>query len=190
MRRRPDSPSGAIPPEIAVGPSAVPTRRGRAPLPPAPRPAPAASAPHPASARRLSRSYDRVVSKLRTMPQIVVPEQHPEVEGVGDHLNFYLKDVTKEQNAAFIATAKALGVPLGWFASKINARNHVNWRKFGSPTFELPNTDALLATAFDLKMPPHFTDAEMDKLADVLVYSLAAATAPPCDENDETCVDA
>jgi dTDP-4-amino-4,6-dideoxygalactose transaminase len=134
--------------------------------------------------------YDRVVSKLRTMPQIVVPEQHPEVEGVGDHLNFYLKDVTKEQNAAFIATAKALGVPLGWFASKINARNHVNWRKFGSPTFELPNTDALLATAFDLKMPPHFTNAEMDTLADVLVYSLAAATAPPCDENDETCVDA
>jgi len=134
--------------------------------------------------------YDRVVSKLRTMPQIVVPEQHPEVEGVGDHLNFYLKDVTKEQNAAFIATAKALGVPLGWFASKINARNHVNWRKFGSPTFELPNTDALLATAFDLKMPPHFTNAEMDTLADVLVYSLAAATAPPCEENDETCVDA
>ena len=87
-------------------------------------------------------------------------------------------------------TLAALGVPLGWFASKINARNHVNWRKFGSPTFELPNTDALLATAFDLKMPPHFTNAEMDTLADVLVYSLAAATAPPCDENDETCVDA
>ena len=163
----------------------------RPPLPrPAPRPAAAASALTPPPPAALSRSYDRVVSKLRTMPQIVVPEQHPEVEGVGDHLNFYLKDVTKEQNAAFIATAKALGVPLGWFASKINARNHVNWRKFGSPTFELPNTDALLATAFDLKMPPHFTNAEMDTLADVLVYSLAAATAPPCEENDETCVDA
>ena len=199
-RRVPIPRPAAIPPEIAVGPSAVRghprppvPQRGAAPssAPPraAPPPPPAAPPPpHPAAA--LSRSYDRVVSKLRTMPQIVVPEQHPEVEGVGDHLNFYLKDVTKEQNAAFIATAKALGVPLGWFASKINARNHVNWRKFGSPTFELPNTDALLATAFDLKMPPHFTDAEMDKLADVLVYSLAAATAPPCDENDETCVDA
>ena len=34
--------------------------------------------------------------------------------------------------------------------------------------------DALLATAFDLKMPPHFTDAEMDKLADVLVQSRRA----------------
>ena len=167
-------------PNGGAAPSSAPPRA-------APRPR---RLPRPASPRRRPlRSYDRVVSKLRTMPQIVVPEQHPEV-GVGDHLNFYLKDVTKEQNAAFIATAKALGVPLGWFASKINARNHVNWRKFGSPTFELPNTDALLATAFDLKMPPHFTDAEMDKLADVLVYSLAAATAPPCDENDETCVDA
>ena len=169
-------------PNGGAAPSSAPPRAAPPPPPAAPPP------PHPAAA--LSRSYDRVVSKLRTMPQIVVPEQHPEVEGVGDHLNFYLKDVTKEQNAAFIATAKALGVPLGWFASKINARNHVNWRKFGSPTFELPNTDALLATAFDLKMPPHFTNAEMDTLADVLVYSLAAATAPPCDENDETCVDA
>ena len=133
-----------------------------------------------------------MVAKLRAgaAEHLVVPEQLAEVEGVGDHLNFYLTGVTKEQNAVFIDTAKALGVPLGWFASKINARNHVNWRKFGSPTYDLPNTDALLATAYDLKMPPHFTDADIETLADVLVYAVNAATAPPCEPEDDSCVDA
>ena len=40
--------------------------------------------------------------------------------------------------------SSALGVPVGWMRSDVNARWHVNWRQYGTPEFELPKTDALL----------------------------------------------
>ena len=55
-----------------------------------------------------------------------------------------------EQNALFRQTCVAMGVPVSWFQSKVNARWHVNWRKYGSPTFDLPNTDEVLRFAYDL----------------------------------------
>ena len=59
---------------------------------------------------------------------------------VGAHPQLYLKGVTDEQNALFRQTCVAMGVPVSWFQSQVNARWHVNWRK-RSPTFDLPNTD-------------------------------------------------
>ena len=42
---------------------------------------------------------------------IFVPEQHEHVGNMGDHLNFTLRNVTPEQNAAFRDTVKELGRP-------------------------------------------------------------------------------
>merc|ERR1711998_461420 len=107
--------------------------------------------------------YALVVGVMRALAGdvIVVPEQLPQVEGVGDHLNFFLSGVTPEQNAVFLEACVKGGVPVSWFQSSINARWHVNWRKYGSPTYELPNTDSLLSSAYDLKLPPHFEDSDM-----------------------------
>ena len=119
-----------------------------------------------------NKRYDSVVDVLRTESEhIVVPEQLPQVSPVGDHLNFYLRDVTAEQNSKFREVCTTMGVPVNWFCSPINARWHVNWRKYGSPTFELPKTDALLATAYDLKLPPYFDDPDFVHLARVIAYS-------------------
>merc|ERR1739848_515545 len=106
-----------------------------------------------------NRRYDPVVKVLREEAGdvVVVPTQDERVGTVGDHLNFYLTGVTDEQNALFRQTCVAMGVPVSWFQSKVNARWHVNWRKYGSPTFDLPNTDEVLRFAYDLKMPPTST---------------------------------
>ena len=78
-----------------------------------------------------NRRYDAVVKVLREEAGdvIVVPTQDERVGTVGDHLNFYLTGVNDEQNALFRQTCVAMGVPVSWFQSKVNARWHVNWRK-------------------------------------------------------------
>ena len=120
-----------------------------------------------------NRRYDAVVKVLREEAGdvIVVPTQDERVGTVGDHLNFYLTGVTDEQNALFRQTCVAMGVPVSWFQSKVNARWHVNWRKYGSPTFDLPNTDEVLRFAYDLKMPPYFDDEDFPAFAKVIAYA-------------------
>merc|ERR1712072_994707 len=125
-----------------------------------------------------NRVYDMLVNQLETLagPElIVVPKPLPEVSDVGDHFNFHLGHTTPEQNKRFRATCSALGVPIGWMRSDVNARWHVNWRKYGTPTFELPNIDALLASGYDLKLPPHFSDEDVLHVANVLAYAATDA---------------
>jgi len=112
----------------------------------------------PERVERYNARYALVVGVLRALAghTIVVPEQLPQVEGVGDHLNFYLHGVSAAQNARFMKLCADGGVPVSWFCSSVNARWHVNWRKYGAPTYELPQTDGVLSSAYDLKLPPHF----------------------------------
>eukprot|EP00966_Prymnesium_polylepis_P323365 7379565-Prymnesium_polylepis.1 len=114
----------------------------------------------PERVERYNARYALVVGVLRALAghTIVVPEQLPQVEGVGDHLNFYLHGVSAAQNARFMKLCADGGVPVSWFCSSVNARWHVNWRKYGAPTYELPQTDGVLSSAYDLKLPPHFED--------------------------------
>merc|ERR1719421_923294 len=124
-----------------------------------------------------NRRYDSVVKVLREEAGdiIVVPTQDERVGTVGDHLNFYLTGVTDEQNALFRQTCVAMGVPVSWFQSQVNARWHVNWRKYGSPTFDLLNTDEVLRFAYDLKMPPYFDDADFPAFARVIAHAARVA---------------
>ena len=83
-----------------------------------------------------------------------------------------------EQNALFRQTCVAMGVPVSWFQSKVNARWHVNWRKYGSPTFDLPNTDEVLRFAYDLKMPPYFDDEDFPAFAKVINLTILRGRNP------------
>jgi len=104
---------------------------------------------------------------------ISLPRKDPRAELVGDHLNFYLNDdvMTDERNKLFIEITKDLGVPVSHFTSEINARYHKNWRKYGSPHYELPSTDKLLRFAYDLKMPPYFEDSDFEHFAKIIAYA-------------------
>lgn len=123
--------------------------------------------------------YTSVVDVLRSEAgeHITIPKQLDHVSTVGDHLNFYLRDVTPEQNARFREVCTKMGVPVSWFRSGVNARWHVNWRKYGSPTYELPTTDQLLSTAYDLKMPPYFEDEDFIHMARVIAHSVNVAVS-------------
>jgi dTDP-4-amino-4,6-dideoxygalactose transaminase len=106
---------------------------------------------------------------------IVVPRNHERVRSVGDHLNFYLSNVTPEQNKVFAETCRGMGVPVASFVSPINARYHKNWRKFGAPAFDLPKTDEILAYGYDLKMPPYFEDSDFPHIGACIAYAVDVA---------------
>lgn len=121
-----------------------------------------------------------VVAKMREVAgdRIVVPPIDPRVRPVGDHLNFLLhEDTTDAQNKLFRTTCVEMGVPVSWFCSPVNCRWHVNWRQFGAPEFDLPNTDAYLRVGYDLKLPPRFEDEDFEHLAHVIGYAARVAEA-------------
>ena len=60
---------------------------------------------------------------------------------LGLPLRTKLNEVEASFNALIRTTCAALGVPLGWMRSDVNARWHVNWRKYGTPAFEVPPRD-------------------------------------------------
>lgn len=111
---------------------------------------------------------------------ISLPTTDSRAELVGDHLNFYLNEnvMTDERNKLFIQITKDLGVPVSHFTSETNARYHKNWRKYGSPHYDLPSTDKLLRYAYDLKMPPYFEDSDFEHFAKIIAY--AAGVAANC----------
>merc|ERR1719163_2123218 len=105
-----------------------------------------------------NRRWESVVAVLESSAgeTLAVPRGDARCGSVGDHLNFQLREhVTPAQNEVFRQECAALG----------------------APEFELPNTDALLYRSFDLKMPPHFDDADFVHLASVIAYAANKAVA-------------
>jgi len=112
---------------------------------------------------------------------ISLPRKDPRADLVGDHLNFFLNEniMTDEGNSCFLEITRNLGVPVSHFASKINVRYHKNWRKYGTPEYELPETDRLLRFAYDLKMPPYFEDGDFEHFAKIIAYAANTAAEFP-----------
>lgn len=133
----------------------------------------------PERVMQYNKRYDSIVDVLeREAGDIIcVPSQDERVGSVGDHLNFYMKNLSDEQNDIFHKKVNEMGVPCQQFTSPINARWHVNWRKFGAPTFDLPQTDATLRHAYDLKCPPYFDDEDFPAFAKVIAYAANYAAA-------------
>ncbi|CAM9698252.1 unnamed protein product, partial [Hapterophycus canaliculatus] len=127
----------------------------------------------PERVKQISRRYHEIVGILEDeVPDLIeVPKAIEHATTVGDHLNFHLINPTEEENLAFQAKTKEMGVPLNWLRSPVNARWHVNWRGYGGPVQDLPGTDAALATAYDLKLPPHFDDADFVHIAKNIAYA-------------------
>jgi dTDP-4-amino-4,6-dideoxygalactose transaminase len=113
---------------------------------------------------------------------VVLPESDPRASCVGDRLTFSVPALDEAANGFFRTTCVALGVPVAWLKSPANAFYHGNWRNYGAPTFELPGTDALLETAYDLALPAYFGDDDLRHVAEIVAYAYACAAASSEDD--------
>ena len=140
----------------------------------------------PETLAALRRRYRALVSALRdAAPAIAVPEPDARADPAGDAVFFGLRDVDDSQNALFRTTCVAMGVPVSWFGSPVNARHHANQRKYGCPAFALPVVDALLARGYELRLPAHFDDADLPHVARILAYAATVAADAYDDPHDD-----
>lgn len=127
---------------------------------------------------RYNARWNAIVDTMELMAgdNIYIPRAGEHVGDIGDHLNFTLKGISPEQNAKFREITKDMGLTLGWFTSDINARFHKNWEKYGTPVYDLPQTDAVLEYSYDMKMPPDFEDADFPHIGHIIAYAVNFAT--------------
>merc|ERR1712022_59464 len=89
-------------------------------------------------------------------PHLVVPEDEEGAESCADHCVFSLPNFSQQQRDAFTKHCKELGVEVKPFGTNYNARFFKNW-KFMGEVPEMPHTEHIVRTSFDMKLPFNFT---------------------------------
>mmetsp|Transcript_9448 Transcript_9448/g.18973 ORF Transcript_9448/g.18973 Transcript_9448/m.18973 type:complete len:214 (+) Transcript_9448:92-733(+) len=126
--------------------------------------------------------YYTFVGKVNTQLSqygVVIPDQLPEVTIVGDSVQLTLEKATGEQIDAVLANAAARGLSVELFGHPTNARYFKNW-KFAPADCALPQTERIIKSTIDIRMPLMWEDEDFDTMFSVLVESLVdAGVVPP-----------
>ncbi len=109
-----------------------------------------------------------------------VIERPGEESPVGSSIQFRLTEFTKAQCQALLAATAARGVELKWFGSVEPTgftSSHHSWRYVNAQT--LPETDRILATLFDMRVPLTFSEADCQQIAEIIREAVAEVAASP-----------
>jgi len=115
--------------------------------------------------------YYKMTERLNALPGVVVPEQLPQVTIVGDSFQFTLKDATSDQIEMFMNSCKSRNLPVELFGDEKNARYFKNW-KFAPTDCELPQTEKIIKSTLDVRMPLMWEDSDFEDMYSVIVESL------------------
>jgi len=119
--------------------------------------------------------YYALVKRLNGLPHVSIPDQYPEVTIVGDSVQMTMKDMSPDQIDFFLWACKARGLPVELFGHPSNARYFKNW-KFAPADCELPQTEALIKSTVDIRMPLQWVDADFDDMFNVVKEAIEDAT--------------
>lgn len=117
--------------------------------------------------------YDRLAARLARHPAVRMPVRPPEESYVGSSIQFRVPALNVEASRTFLAAAGERGVELKWFGASSPTgftSAHRNWR-YVAP-HELPRTDQVLATLFDMRIPLTFSFADCDLIATHILDAL------------------
>ncbi|MDJ1017934.1 MAG: DegT/DnrJ/EryC1/StrS family aminotransferase [Paracoccaceae bacterium] len=92
---------------------------------------------------------------------------------VGSSIQFRLPHFNADQCLDLLSTAAERGVELKWFGREEAhgfTSSHRNWRFAGGQT--LPQTDAILATVFDMRLPLTFSEDDCRLIAELIVEAV------------------
>ncbi|MBU4531733.1 MAG: aminotransferase class I/II-fold pyridoxal phosphate-dependent enzyme [Hoeflea sp.] len=131
------------------------------------------------SIARWNERYRTVEEGLKSVEGLVLPRR-PEAERyVGSSIQFRLPGLSRSGADAFVAACKALGVELKWFGASDPVgftSTHHSWR-YVDPQV-LPETDHVLSTLFDMRLPLTFTLEECRHIASIIAHC-AHGLPPP-----------
>lgn len=123
---------------------------------------------------RWNERYDALMQRLQAMPQVEIPARHRDETYVGSSIQFRLPQLADDEVAAFLAACAKRGVELKWFGeAEPNAftSRYDSW-KYLAPS-HLPNTLAILAKTFDMRVPLTFDVADCELIADIIAEEVA-----------------
>jgi len=120
--------------------------------------------------------YYKLVARFNKLPHVYIPDQYPEVTIVGDSIQLTLQDMSPEQITKMMDACKARNLPVELFGDPSNARYFKNW-KFAPSDCPLPQTEALIKSTIDIRMPLMWDDSDFEDMYNVVVESLAEAMA-------------
>ncbi|WP_324755174.1 DegT/DnrJ/EryC1/StrS family aminotransferase [Roseovarius sp. Pro17] len=127
---------------------------------------------------RWNARYRAVEADLKGHPRITTISLPAEELHVGSSIQFRMPDFTAAQCRAMSDAAKARGVELKWFgaAEPVGFTSaHPSWRYVTAQ--DLPETDRILATLFDMRLPLSFSEADCALIAE-LICDAASEVAP------------
>lgn len=124
--------------------------------------------------------YYRVVEELNTWnpKHVNVPDQLEHVTIVGDSVQLTLKDASPSQIDQVLSNCAERGLPVELFGAPTNARYFKNW-KFAPADCDLPQTEAVIKSTLDVRMPLLWEDADFDTLVTVLKEAITDAGLGP-----------
>lgn len=128
------------------------------------------------NARRWNERYDRVAAVLAGSGVIRLPRRPAEEFYVGSSIQFRVPAADEAAARRILAAARERGVELKWFgdAEPVGFTSaHPSWRYV--PRQTLPQTDRVLATLFDMRLPLTFTPADCDVVAAIIRECVEAA---------------
>lgn len=114
--------------------------------------------------------YSIVAGILSDCEELKLPQACEYGKRVGSSLQFSVPGFSADQCLKLLDKAKSRGVELKWFGRELPhgfTSVHSHWR-YMSPQ-SLPQTDRVLATVFDMRIPLSFDDADCRLLGNILV---------------------
>jgi len=107
--------------------------------------------------------------------QLVLPAQHPKSVRVGSSLQFRAPEFSADECRAFVRACSELGVELKWFGDPnpvAFTSQHSSW-KYVEP-HDLPETDRVLSTLFDVRIPLTFSVADCALIGQIIATVAAS----------------
>lgn len=117
--------------------------------------------------------HDRIAARLATHPAVRMPSRPQQESYVGSSIQFRVPALAPEACMALIAAAAARGVELKWFGAAEPAgftSTHTSWRYIAR--HELPQSERVLATLFDMRIPLTFSLDDCDLIATHILGAL------------------
>ncbi len=118
--------------------------------------------------------YNTVAEILTQCPAIAVPERPKQEDFVGSSIQFRVPGLDPASCGAIIEGCAACGVQLKWFGGpepQGYTSDHGSWRYMKAQ--QLPRTDRILATLFDMRLPLTFDIQDCALIAEIIAETVA-----------------
>jgi dTDP-4-amino-4,6-dideoxygalactose transaminase len=125
---------------------------------------------------RWNQRYEAVAAVIGDAPGIVLPRRLPREQFVASSIQFRLPGFDAARMQGFLARCLDRGVEIKWFGARepvAYTSTHHDWRYVAAQP--LPQTDRVLATLCDMRLPLTFSLADCRLIGTIIRESAAAA---------------